>query len=412
MIPIKYVGTIHYRDNWPDNWSNGANITLTPPGTAHNDFHVYAVEWEADEIRWYVDGNLYQHRTWWDSVGNPFPAPFDVDFHLLLNLAVGGNWPGNPDGTTVFPQDYVIDYVRVYQPPTVSDTVFDDMEHGNPAANGWYSFDGSVGASGVASQCIRLAAGQWRQLLAAGRRGLRWHTGLLRRLWPQPSRRDCRQSDGIPYVDQPGRRDRTTLLEINLQEDDNGDGNADEEFQFNCVISASGPCAVAGGGWQLVTIPLASFFDDNSFLTGGNGILDAVSPANGGNGVLTDIVMAIISNSGADVSFRTDYWHFFGELADADGDGIDDSIDNCTNVANPGQVDADGDGHGNICDGDFDQDCATGFVDLNIFSNWFFSSAPLFDLDGDGTVGFVDLNLFSDAFFGTPGPSTPGALCP
>ena len=55
--------------------------------------------------------------TWWDSVGNPFPAPFDVDFHLLLNLAVGGNWPGNPDGTTVFPQEYVIDYVRVYQPP-------------------------------------------------------------------------------------------------------------------------------------------------------------------------------------------------------------------------------------------------------------------------------------------------------
>ena len=62
----------------------------------------------------------------------------------------------------------------------------------------------------------------------------------------------------------------------------------------------------------------------------------------------------------------------------------------------------------NFCDTDFDQDCTTGFVDLNIFSSWFFSSAPLFDFDGDGTVGFVDLNIFSSAFFGAPGPSAAG----
>ena len=55
-------------------------------------------------------------------------------------------------------------------------------------------------------------------------------------------------------------------LEINLQEDDDSNGTADEEFQFNCVISPTGPCAIAGGGWQLVTIPLDDFVDDNSFL--------------------------------------------------------------------------------------------------------------------------------------------------
>lgn len=78
---------------------------------------MFAVEWEFGEIRWYVDGMLYATRNSWFSTGGPFPAPFDVDFHLLLNLAVGGNLPGPPDASTVFPQEYVIDYVRVYQVP-------------------------------------------------------------------------------------------------------------------------------------------------------------------------------------------------------------------------------------------------------------------------------------------------------
>ena len=98
-------------------------------------------------------------------------------------------------------------------------------------------------------------------------------------------------------------------LEINLQDDDNGDGGIsdpdDDEFQYNCVVSPAGPCAVSGGGWQLVSIPLADFFDDNSFLTGGNGVLDPVSVGNGGNGELINIVWAVIG-SGSDVNFRTD----------------------------------------------------------------------------------------------------------
>ena len=91
--------------------------TSCPPARFNDDFHVFAIEWEFGEIRWYVDGVQYASRDSWFSTGGPFPAPFDVDFHLLLNLAVGGNLPGPPDGTTVFPQEYVIDYVRVYQVP-------------------------------------------------------------------------------------------------------------------------------------------------------------------------------------------------------------------------------------------------------------------------------------------------------
>ena len=107
-------GTIHYGDTAPATVFSGAS-TLVAGATS--GFHVYAVEWEPTEIRWYVDGQLYSTKTSWFSTGGPYPAPFDVDFHLLLNLAVGGNFPGNPGGSTVFPQDYVIDYVRAYQEP-------------------------------------------------------------------------------------------------------------------------------------------------------------------------------------------------------------------------------------------------------------------------------------------------------
>lgn len=70
------------------------------------DFHTFAVEWEPREIRWYVDGQLVHSRT-----GQVPHKPF----YLILNTAVGGIWPGNPDATTEFPQYHLIDYVRVYE---------------------------------------------------------------------------------------------------------------------------------------------------------------------------------------------------------------------------------------------------------------------------------------------------------
>jgi beta-glucanase (GH16 family) len=78
------------------------------------DFHVYAVEWETNTIRWYVDGNLYFTTT-------PASIPagttwvYDHPFFIIMNVAVGGGFPGNPDGTTTFPQTMVVDYVRVFQ---------------------------------------------------------------------------------------------------------------------------------------------------------------------------------------------------------------------------------------------------------------------------------------------------------
>ncbi len=82
-------------------------------GKFADDFHVFAVEWGPGVVRFYVDGTLYSTKT-----SSEVPAGgrwvFDHPFFVLLNVAVGGNWPGNPDLSTVFPQTMLVDYVRVY----------------------------------------------------------------------------------------------------------------------------------------------------------------------------------------------------------------------------------------------------------------------------------------------------------
>jgi beta-glucanase (GH16 family) len=116
--PERVLGTIHYGSRWPNNVFSSREYRLSS-STFHDDFHVFAIEWERGEIRWYVDDIHYGTKTDWFSSGGSFPAPFDVDFHILLNLAVGGNLPGSPDSSTTFPQELVVDYVRVYQAAAV-----------------------------------------------------------------------------------------------------------------------------------------------------------------------------------------------------------------------------------------------------------------------------------------------------
>jgi beta-glucanase (GH16 family) len=91
----------------------GPTATYTLPGDAKfsDDFHVFAIEWEENAIRWYVDDTLYSTKTPADISGKTWV--FDHGFFFLLNVAVGGEWPGDPDATTVFPQKMVIDYVHV-----------------------------------------------------------------------------------------------------------------------------------------------------------------------------------------------------------------------------------------------------------------------------------------------------------
>lgn len=142
-------GTLHYGREWPNNSNSGKAYTFPEGMNPADDFHTYAIEWQEGEIRWYVDGYLYatqrrsevrynskdeavglKHKGWfaeyfeqgsgeltthWDT------APFDKDFYLILNNAVGGDWPENVNNLGVDAaafaegQSFEIDYVRVYE---------------------------------------------------------------------------------------------------------------------------------------------------------------------------------------------------------------------------------------------------------------------------------------------------------
>jgi beta-glucanase (GH16 family) len=114
----KEPGTIHASLHGPSSTSRTADLTKLvslPAGKRLSDkFHLYAVEWEPGVVRFYLDANLYAtfSASQWPSGGT---WVFDHPFFVILNVAVGGDWPGSPDATTVFPQTMLVDYVRVYK---------------------------------------------------------------------------------------------------------------------------------------------------------------------------------------------------------------------------------------------------------------------------------------------------------
>ena len=118
--PTIIHGTLH-----GPGYSGGAGLTssYSLPNNKRfaDDFHTFTVEWEPNVVRFYCDGILYKTRTPAD-----LPAGktwvYNHPFFLLLNLAVGGDWPGSPDATTVFPKTMLVDYVRVYRRDTPSST--------------------------------------------------------------------------------------------------------------------------------------------------------------------------------------------------------------------------------------------------------------------------------------------------
>jgi beta-glucanase (GH16 family) len=113
----KEPGTIHGSLHGPSTVAPTSDLTsiFTLPAGQNfaADFHLYAVEWEPDTVRFYVDSNLYAtfHSSDWPAGGK---WVFDHPFFIILNLAVGGDWPGSPDAATKFPQSMLVDYVRVY----------------------------------------------------------------------------------------------------------------------------------------------------------------------------------------------------------------------------------------------------------------------------------------------------------
>jgi beta-glucanase (GH16 family) len=110
--PAMVHGTIH-GPGYSGGKGIGAPFALPGGKRFADDYHIFAVEWEPQAIRFYVDGKLYTTRTPAD-LPSATKWVYDHPFFIILNLAVGGSWPGDPNATTVFPQTMLVDYVRVY----------------------------------------------------------------------------------------------------------------------------------------------------------------------------------------------------------------------------------------------------------------------------------------------------------
>lgn len=128
--PTEVLNSIHFGSAGSQARALVTHVHPLPDGSTVADWHVYAAEWLPGEIRFYVDGVHTSTRNhWWscsktlDGQGvaatkaaelNPWPAPFDQPFYLVMNVAVGGNFPGAPNEQTRFPAELQVDYVRVY----------------------------------------------------------------------------------------------------------------------------------------------------------------------------------------------------------------------------------------------------------------------------------------------------------
>jgi beta-glucanase (GH16 family) len=127
--PHEVLNSIHFGSSFPAR-SLLTHVHPLPFGSTVADWHVYALEWEPGEIRFYVDEVLTCTRNFWWSCSvkeggqgiearrpadlNPWPAPFDQPFYIVMNVAVGGDFPGAPNEATKFPVELTVDYVRVY----------------------------------------------------------------------------------------------------------------------------------------------------------------------------------------------------------------------------------------------------------------------------------------------------------
>ncbi len=123
------LGSMHYGSSFPHRELSTHRLPMAPGALA--DWHSYAVQWEPGRIHWEFDGQVWATQDfWWSSscldagagrlpVGehelNPWPAPFDRPFYIVMNVAVGGNFPGRPDDSTPLPAELQVDYVRVYE---------------------------------------------------------------------------------------------------------------------------------------------------------------------------------------------------------------------------------------------------------------------------------------------------------
>jgi hypothetical protein len=190
---------------------------------------------------------------------------------------------------------------------------------------------------------------------------------------------------------------------INGAGDVNGDGFGDiiTSDGYSVAYVLFGRDTIGQGG--RVDLSALDGFDGFAMFT--PDLLNRVSGAGDVNGDgLKDVVVSA-ARADPNGSASGAVYVVFGRLADADEDGVLDARDNCILDSNADQRDTDGDGYGNVCDADLNQDGVVNFVDLGLFKTVFFNNDPDADFDGDGNVNFRDLAQLKADFFKPPGPS-------
>jgi len=112
-LPGRVLGTAHFGANFNQHqYQTGTNL-LEGDAKFSEEFHVFSISWKEDLIQWLIDDQVFHEFTPNDTGVQPYP--FNQPFFFIFNLAVGGNFPGSPDASTVFPQRLIVDYIRVFQ---------------------------------------------------------------------------------------------------------------------------------------------------------------------------------------------------------------------------------------------------------------------------------------------------------
>lgn len=111
--PRRVHGTAHWGPNNGNHQYTGQGISIPFPETFADEFHVFSILWEEDSIQWLLDDEIYYNISPSDMNGQNYP--FNQPFFFIINVAVGGQWPGNPTEDTTFPEFMAVDYVRVFQ---------------------------------------------------------------------------------------------------------------------------------------------------------------------------------------------------------------------------------------------------------------------------------------------------------
>lgn len=245
-------GTIHYGQPWPDNSHTGGSM-LMQPGKWSDDFHTYAVEWELGEIRWYIDNMLYSVKTPADVSPEDWPFDGRNNFHLILNLAVGGTWGGTVDDSSL-PQTLAVDFVRVYagsQPNLTGNHL------PSPGSTETYAVDNSAGnttwdvTGGIISGTGDVVEITWDTTSANTIQTLTATSG------------SCQVSTQI-YVGK-------NLTTETILEDYNGTSNMSVTFSNGIYTEGNGVLTYtrdAASQWDVVSASTSTITDANAFIIG------------------------------------------------------------------------------------------------------------------------------------------------